>query len=97
MNIEIKYLRDNLLIDNSLIIHNHEPTFFRNHIKSCIDHIFSNCLTKIANMRTHINNNVQNYTNSNANVINNDNPLMSDHAIIFCNYNSKDISLPQQF
>ena len=93
----MKNLRDELIIENSLIIHNNEPTFFRNQSKSCIDHIFSNCPTKISNTRTHVNNNLSQYNNPKANIINNDNPILSDHAIISCQYNSKDIDIPEQF
>ena len=92
-----KNLRDNLLIDDSLILHNNEPTFFRNHIKSGINYIFSNCPTKISNVRTHIQSNGSNYINIGANIINTQNAILSDHAFLSCNYNSKDISIPQQF
>ena len=74
-NIELKNLRDNLIINNSLITQNTEPTFFRNTIRTCIDHIYSNCPTKITNVRTHVNNNEHSYTNSSSNIINNHNPI----------------------
>ena len=85
------------MIKNSLVVHNSEPTFFRNSQKSCIDHILSNCPTKISNIRTHINDNSNNYTNIKASIINNDNATLSVHALLSWNYNSKDIHIPQQF
>ena len=37
---------------NSIIIHNKEPTYFKNNYKSTIDHIYSNCAYKIHNVKT---------------------------------------------
>ena len=96
-NIELKNLKDNMIIENSLTVHNHEPTFFRKNIHSCIDHIISNSPLNISNVRTHVNTNDINYINTTANIINNTNPIMSDHALLTCNYNHKDIVIPQQF
>ena len=86
-----------MIIENSLTIHNHEPTFFRKNIHSCIDHIISNCPLNISNVQTYVNTNDINYINTSANIINNTNPIMSDHALLTCNYNHKDIVIPQQF
>ena len=86
-----------MIIENSLISHNSDPTFFRGETKSCIDHIISNCPTKISNVRTHIQSNGSNYINIGANIINTQNAILSDHAFLSCNYNAKDISIPQQF
>ena len=58
---------------------------------------FSNCPTHIDNVRTHSNTNTPNYINLKANIINNSNPVLSDHSILSCNYTSKDICIPQQF
>ena len=85
------------VIENSMVIHNKEPTFFRGNVRSCIDHIFSNCPTHVDNVCTHSNSNTYNYTNLGANIINNSNPILSDHSIPSCNYTSKDINIPQQF
>ena len=62
-----------------------------------IDHIFSNCLSHIDNVRTHINNSNTNYVNLRAKIINNSHPILSDHAMLSCNYSSSDIIIPQQF
>ena len=86
-----------MLIDCNMTIHNDNPTFFRLGILSCIDHIISNCPTKISNVRTHIQSNGSNYINIGANIINTQNAILSDHAFLSCNYNAKDISIPQQF
>ena len=40
------------LIKNNVIIHNKDSTYFQNSIETCIDHIYSNCPTKIYNMTT---------------------------------------------
>ena len=96
-NFELKNIRDNFLIENSMVIHNKESTFFRNNVRSCIDHIFSNCPTHIDNVCTHSNTNTPNYCKLKANIINNSNPVLSDHSILSCNYTSKDICIPQQF
>ena len=85
-----------MIVENSLISHNTEPTFFRGESKSCIDHILSNCPTKISNIPTHVQNGI-NYLNIGAKIINTQNAILSDHAFLSCNYNSKDISIPQQF
>ena len=87
-NMDLKCLRDKLLIDNDMIIHNNKPTFFRPGYKSCIDHIISNCPGKISNITTHFDNtNSYSYTNNN----------ISDHAILTCTYNNKLIKVPQLF
>ena len=96
-NFELKSMKDNLIIENSLTVHNTDPTFFHKNIISCIDHIMSNCPLNISNVRTHTSNNHSNYINIAANIINNSNPIMSDHAILSCTYNNKNINLPQQF
>ena len=73
-------MRDKILIDNGMIIHNDKPTFFRLGNKSCIDHIISNCPGKISNITTHFDNtNSYSYTNDN----------ILDHAILTCTYNDK--------
>ena len=46
-NHEIKELRHNFMIDNSLISHHNKATFYRKGQASCLDHIYSNCHTKI--------------------------------------------------
>ena len=46
-------MRDNFVIDNRMTIHNEKPTFHRKGNVSCIDHIISNCPTKIKNVTTH--------------------------------------------
>ena len=50
---QLKDLRDNFIIQRNLTIHNDKPTFYRQGVKSCIDHITSNCPTKIKNVTTH--------------------------------------------
>ena len=52
-NIQLKTLRDNSIIENSLTYHNNKATFCRKGVKSCIDFIISNCPLKIKNVRTH--------------------------------------------
>ena len=42
-NMELKSIKDNLINKDSLTIHNKDLTFFWKDIKSCIDHIMSNC------------------------------------------------------
>lgn len=96
-NIELKNLKYDMLIQNSLVSHNKDPTFFRNGFRSCINHIITNCPTKITNVFTHINNNYPNDININTNIINNDNSILSDYSLLSCSYNSKDIHIPQQF
>ena len=60
-NSELKNLKDEMIIQNSLVSPNKDPTFFRNGSKSWIDHIITNCPTKITNVRTHNPNNSNNY------------------------------------
>ena len=36
-NIELKNLKDNMIIENSLTVHNQDPTFFRNNINGILD------------------------------------------------------------
>merc|ERR1712240_666541 len=91
-NIQLKTLRDNSIIENSLTYHNNKATFCRKGIKSCIDYIFSNCPLKIRNVRTHDGETeVYGYKDWEFNNI------MSDHFILSCTYNHKKIDLPQQF
>ena len=73
------------------------PPFSAKNIKSCIDHLITNCPLNISNVRTYIQNNNNNYCNTNANIINNSNTILSDHAILSCIYNNKDIPIPKQF
>ena len=51
-NFELKDLRDQFLIDSDMTQHNFKPTFTRAGIKSCIDHIYSNCSYKITDVVT---------------------------------------------
>ena len=44
-NHDLKDLRQQFLIDNDVAQHNFKPTFTRNGLKSCIDHIYSNCFS----------------------------------------------------
>ena len=44
--------RNESLIENSLIIHNKDDTFFRPNVRSKIDHLYSNCPGKINNIKT---------------------------------------------
>ena len=39
----------------------------------------------------------KNYSNIKANIVNNDNLVLSDHSLLFCYFHSNDICLPQQF
>ena len=86
-NLQLKHLKDEMMIKNSLIEHNHKPTFFRPGIKSCIDHIISNCPSKISSVTTNNHNN----TNPTQNVI------ISDHLILTAIYNNKEIVVPQLY
>ena len=49
-NNEIKEIRHNFMIKNSLISHHNKPTFYRKGQASCLDHIYSNCHTRIKNV-----------------------------------------------
>ena len=53
-----------------------------------IDHIISNCPSNITNVHTHFNNNTDTSTDS----MNDD--FISDHALLSCIYNDKDICIP---
>ena len=86
-NLQLKHLKDEMMIKNSLIEHNHKPTFFRPSIKSCIDHIISNCPSKISSVTTHNHNN----TNPTHNVI------ISDHLTLTAICNNKEIVVPQLY
>ena len=46
-NHEIKEIRHNFMIENSLISHHNKATFHRKGQASCLDHIYSNCHTRI--------------------------------------------------
>ena len=46
-NHEIKEIRHNFMIENSLTSHHNKATFHRKGQASCLDHIYSNCHTKI--------------------------------------------------
>ena len=52
-NNDLKTIRDDMLIDNDMIIHNDQPTFFRQNFKTCIDHIISNCPNKVTHITTY--------------------------------------------
>merc|ERR1712163_29638 len=49
-NHEIIEIRHHIMIDNSLISHHNQPTFYRKGQASCLDHIYSNCHTRIKNV-----------------------------------------------
>ena len=49
-NEEIKAIKDDMIIQNSLIVHNKKLTFMRQGLNFCIDHIISNCYAKITNV-----------------------------------------------
>ena len=88
----MKTIRDKNIIDYGLTYHNNKPTFFRKGVISCIDFIISNCPSKISNVRTHDGESIEyGYYDTNYNNI------ISDHVMISCHYNNKNISLPQQF
>ena len=42
-NLDIKSIRDNMIIQNSLVVYNNKPTFRRQGFNTCIDHLISNC------------------------------------------------------
>ena len=42
-NIQLKSIREQSMIDNSLTYHNNRASFCRKGVKSCIDYIISNC------------------------------------------------------
>ena len=46
-NNEIKEIRHNFMIENSLVSHHNKATFFRKGQASCLDHIYSNCHTRL--------------------------------------------------
>ena len=83
-NIQLKTLRDNSIIENSLTYHNNKATFCRKGVKSCIDYIISNCPLKVKNVRTHDGETeIFGYKDWEFNNI------MSDHFILSCTYNHK--------
>ena len=47
---EIKEIRHNFIIENSLISHHDKATFHRKGQSSCLDHTYSNCHTRIKNV-----------------------------------------------
>ena len=49
-NHKIKEIRHNFMIDNSLISHHNKAPFYRKGQASCLDHIYSNCHTRIKNV-----------------------------------------------
>ena len=49
-NHEIKEIRHNFMIDNSLVSHHNKPTFYRKGHASCLDHMYSNCHSRIKNV-----------------------------------------------
>ena len=51
-NYDLKDLRQQFMIDNDMTQHNFKLTFTRNGLKSCIDHIYSNCSYKITDVVT---------------------------------------------
>ena len=91
-NIELKTIKESNIIEYSLVYHNKLPTFFRKGVKSCVDFIISNCPSKIHNVRTHYDgNDIFEYKDREYNNI------MSDHAMLSCTYNNKNIKKSQQF
>ena len=91
-NIQLKAIRDQSIIENSLTYHNNKATFNRRGVKSCIDYIISNCPTKVSNVRTHDGDTeIFGYRDLEYNNI------MSDHYLLSCTYNNKKINIPQQF
>ena len=91
-NIQLKNIRDNSIIQNSLTYHNNKPTFIRKGVKSCIDYVISNCPTKISNVRTH-DGDTKIFGYKDLDFHN----IMSDHFLLSCTYNNKKICIPQQF
>merc|ERR1712240_786429 len=49
-NHEIKEIRHNFRIDNSLVSHHNKATFYQKGQASCLDQIYSNCHTRIKNV-----------------------------------------------
>lgn len=49
-NHELKDIRDNFLINNNLVSHHNKPTFFRKGKQSCLDHLYTNCPSKVKNV-----------------------------------------------
>ena len=47
---DLKQLRDSFLINNNLVSHHNKPTFFRRGNVSCLDHLYSNCSSRIKNV-----------------------------------------------
>ena len=91
-NIQLKEIRDNNIIQNSLTYHNNKPTFCRKGVKSCIDFIISNCPLKVDNVRTHDGDSqIFGYRDIEYN------DIMSGHYILSCTYNNSKINHPQQF
>ena len=43
-------MRQNFQVEHNLVSHHNKPTFNRKGIQSCIDHIYSNCHTKVKNV-----------------------------------------------
>ena len=86
-NIQLKHLKDEMMINNSLIEINNKPTFFRPSIKLCMDHIISNCPSKISCVTTH------SHYNSNPT----HNIVISDYLILTAIYNNKEIVVPQLY
>lgn len=47
---DLKQLRDSFLINNNLVSHHNKPTFFRRGNVSCLDHLYSNCPSRVKNV-----------------------------------------------
>ena len=78
------------MIDRSLTTHNFQPTFFRPGVSpSCIDHLYSNALSKINDITTYS----PSYTKYNNKLF----TLKLDHAILSAVYSHKDIKLQPKF
>ena len=73
-----------MIIKNSLIVHNNKPTLLRQGFNSCIDHIISNCPSKITKLHTH----------NGQEIYYGENFFISDHCILTALYNDKDIVVP---
>ena len=69
------------IIQYNLTYHNKLPNFFRKGKKSCIDFMISNCPTKFLNIRTHYEDNIFQYDNTNYSNI------LSNHVMVSGIYN----------
>ena len=80
-NSNIKDIRDNFLVSNSVTCLNDKPTFFRRNVISCFDHIYNTSPQYIDTVTTH-NYNLFNGTST-----------ISDHFILTFSYRQDDTIL----